>query len=230
MAFQDRNMLLTQTGTAAGSSNDCRQVGHEECESSHVSIHFTWKLWWHFGRTRTSSPSPNSPRQIGQSVTGMLTSAAPYTAMGILWSALFLRPVEASLAAVSSGVSKGNLRPYLRAQRTIELIPNAQTKAQRRAARMITILVSKSARLENEPRVRFWVAFWVKGAGVLVPSKTQRGRWVELRCDISDQANPSHAACSLEIKSRIRASLNLNITNWLFSQLSTETSAGNPIS
>ncbi|KAI5670383.1 hypothetical protein M9H77_10747 [Catharanthus roseus] len=53
---------------------------------------------------------------------------------------LFLSPVTANLAPVSSGA---NLRVHLKAHLTIEFNPRAQINAQSRAARIITILVSK---------------------------------------------------------------------------------------
>lgn len=130
-------------------------------------------------------------------------------AIGILRSALFLRPVEASLDAVSSDVSKGNLRPDLRAHRTIELSPRAQSSAQRRAARMIAMLVSKSAWSWDDPRVRFWVAFWVIGTEGSIPNKERRRWWVKHGCS-AIPLNLSQAASMLEIESRIRAFLNLN--------------------
>jgi len=130
------------------SSNDCRQVGHDECDANHGSMHLRWKPWLHFGSTLTFSPSSNSPRQMGQSVAGIFrTDGDPYTATGIRRNALFLRPVAARRVAASSGVSKANLRLHLRAQRTIEFSPSAPINAQSKAARIITMLVSKFASL-----------------------------------------------------------------------------------
>lgn len=134
------------------SSNDWRQVGHDERDTNHLSMHLTWNPWLHLGSTLTFSPSANSPRQIGHSVAG-IPSPDRYTATGIWRNALFFRPVVANLTAVSSGVSKANLRLHLRAQRTIEFSPSAQIKAQSKAARIITMLVSKFASLAYDPRV-----------------------------------------------------------------------------
>lgn len=128
------------------SSKEWRQVGHDECDMSHVSMHLTWKPWLHLGRTRTFSPSMNSPRQMGQSVAGMLASA-PYTTTGIWRRVRFFRPVAARRAASSCGFSKANRLPHRSAHRMIEFSPSAQMSAQSRAARMITMLVSKLASL-----------------------------------------------------------------------------------
>lgn len=46
----------------------CLQVGHEEWERSHLSIHPMWKPWLQLGNTLISSPSTNSPKQIAQPV------------------------------------------------------------------------------------------------------------------------------------------------------------------
>lgn len=136
------------------SSNDCLQVGHDECDSSHVSIHLTWKPWLHLGNTLTFSPSMNSPRQIGQSVAFILIPEL-YMATGIWRNALLFSPVAARRAAVSTGVSKANLLPQRKAQRTMEFSPRAHISAQSNAARMITMLVSKLASLVKELRVLF---------------------------------------------------------------------------
>lgn len=56
----------------------CLQVGHEECEFSHLSMHRTWKPWWHVGSTLTFSPVAKSERQMTHSVSrlGIFRSAA----------------------------------------------------------------------------------------------------------------------------------------------------------
>lgn len=76
---------------------------------------------------------------------------------------LFFSPVTAKRAAVSSGVSKENLLLHLKAQRTIEFSPRANISAQSRAARMMTMLVSKLASLVYVPRVLLPLA----GSGVV---------------------------------------------------------------
>lgn len=60
------------------SMRQCLQVGQEECELSHLSMHRTWKPWWHLGRTLTRSPGAKSDRQMAHSVSnpGNLRSAA----------------------------------------------------------------------------------------------------------------------------------------------------------
>ena len=89
----------------------------------------------------------NSPRQIAQSVAIKCIPATPYIITGIRRNALFLRPVAAICAAVWSRVSKVNLLPQRMAHRTIEFSPRAQINAQSKAAKMITMLVSKLASL-----------------------------------------------------------------------------------
>ncbi|KAG5575240.1 hypothetical protein H5410_055374 [Solanum commersonii] len=45
----------------------CLQVGQEECELSHLSIHRTWNPWLHLGKTLTLSPATNSDKQMTHS-------------------------------------------------------------------------------------------------------------------------------------------------------------------
>ncbi|KAI6699790.1 hypothetical protein NL676_014114 [Syzygium grande] len=53
---------------------NCLQVGHEDCELSHLSMHWTQHPWWHFGRIWIRSLVANSERQIMHSTTNQATS------------------------------------------------------------------------------------------------------------------------------------------------------------
>ncbi|KAK3405013.1 hypothetical protein EUGRSUZ_K01285 [Eucalyptus grandis] len=159
-------------------------------------MHLTWNPWLHLGSTRTFSPSTNSPRQIGHSVAGIFAAAAdPYTATGIWRRSRLLSPVVASLAAACSGVSAPNLRLQRSAQRTMELSPRAQISAHSRAARMITMLVSKLVSLMYES-VAAAVPFSPDASGGGPPrsaSRNLRFRWSRFMA-----GNPGKPRASLQ--------------------------------
>lgn len=76
---RDRSLSISGSGlesetddvVCCSSSSEWRQFGHDEWDKSQVSIHLTWKPWLHLGKTRTFSPSSNSPKHIGHSVAGI---------------------------------------------------------------------------------------------------------------------------------------------------------------
>lgn len=139
------------SGGGCSRRSDCLQVGQEERESNQVSMHLTWKPWLHFGKTLTFSPSTKSPRQIKHSVAFMLMIPDPYNPSGICFNALFLRPVVAAkrpefafaFEASATWSSEVNLLVMRSTQRKAELRLRAQIKAQSKAAKMMTMLVSK---------------------------------------------------------------------------------------
>lgn len=168
-----RASVSVASGHEGGSNSDWRHVGQEECEANQMSMHLTWKPWWHLGRTLIFSPSSNSPRHIGQSVAGK-TTPVPYSATGICRSMLFFSPVAARRAAVSSGDSKVNLRLHLKAHLTIEFSPRAHINAQSRAARMMTILVSNFVSLVYPLCVLLSL---LGGESSWAPRRKRCGRW-----------------------------------------------------
>jgi len=141
----------TAIGEGCSRSSDCLQVGQEERESNQVSMHLTWKPWLHLGKTLTFSPSSKSPRQIKHSVAFMSMIPDPYSPTGICFNACFLRPVAAAkrpefafaFEAFETWSSEVNLRVMRSTHRKAELRLRAQIKAQSKAAKMITMLVSK---------------------------------------------------------------------------------------
>eukprot|EP01018_Ginkgo_biloba_P028858 Gb_14776 [translate_table: standard] len=89
------------------SRRQCLQVGHEECERSHVSMHWIWKRWLHLGSTLIFSPSANSVKQMGQSVLatwGGSCECLAYIIVGRALIAILFKPVlsTATGAATSS--------------------------------------------------------------------------------------------------------------------------------
>ena len=124
--------------TVGFSRSEWRQLGHEECDRSHMLMHLTWNPWLH------------SSRHMGHFVVGIvLSSAAPYTATEMRLSSRRFSPVPASRAASCSAVSLPKGRPHRSAHRAMEFRPSAHIKAHSSAARMITMLVSKFASLMN---------------------------------------------------------------------------------
>ncbi|KAL0557011.1 hypothetical protein IC582_005529 [Cucumis melo] len=112
-----------------------------------------------------------SPRQIGQSVSRISRPVSePYTATGIWRNALFFSPEAVRREAVPPPVSKANRRLHRRAHRTIEFNPRAQISAQSKAARIITMFVSKLASLLYE----FRVLLPLDGAAVVSASRRRR--------------------------------------------------------
>lgn len=122
----------------------CLQVGQEECDRNQVSMHFTWKPWLHLGKTLTFSPSTNSPKQIKHSVAFVLSSEL-YESTGIRFKSRFLIPFATFAFGLEwVGSSLGvDLLVQRKTHRKTELRPRAQIKAHRRAARIITMFVSK---------------------------------------------------------------------------------------
>lgn len=121
-----------------------------------MSMHFTWKPWRHFGSTLMSSPSRNSPRQIGQSVARIWIPES-YAAIGIRHSFFFSSGANPlNLPAVCSGDSEANrlLLLYLKAHLTIKF----SARAESRTTRMITMLVSKFPPLWLP---LFYVLLWI---------------------------------------------------------------------
>lgn len=171
----------TALGGGFGSRRDWRQVGQEECEMSHVSMHPTWNPWWHWGRTRTFSPSSNSPRQIGHSVAAVaagMPRPAWYTDTGMRRRALFFSPVAAIRPVAWLPVSRLSLRLHRRAQRTIEFSPRAKINAQRRTASMITMFLSKVASFP--PYGSRGLFPWDSNGGLCSTSSNSRhGRWAK---------------------------------------------------
>lgn len=135
--------------------SECRQLGQEEWETSHVSIQDMWKLWLHGGRTRTFSPSANSPRQMAHSVVAISTPLDPYAATGNLFSSRFFNP---GLSAATVDAAEDSPKPHRIAHRSIELSPSASIKAQSRAESMITMFASKfmSLRYPSPPPPPTW--------------------------------------------------------------------------
>lgn len=134
----------------------CLQVGQEECDRNQVSMHFTWKPWLHLGKTLTFSPSTKSPRQIKHSVAFVLSSEL-YESTGIRFKSRFLIPF-ATFAFVLESVASSlgvDLLVQRKTHRKNELRPRTQIKAHRRAARMITMFVSKVAIFLSSPLERF---------------------------------------------------------------------------
>lgn len=138
-------------GDGCSRSSDCLQVGQEERESNQVSMHLTWKPWLHLGKTLTFSPSTKSPRQIKHSVAFMSMIPDPYNPTGSCFNACFLSPVAAAkrpefafaFEAFVTSSSEVIPRVMRSTHRKAELRLRAQIKAQSKAAKIITILVSK---------------------------------------------------------------------------------------
>lgn len=118
----------------------CRQDGHDEWDTSHVSMHETWKAWPHCGKTLSSFPSMNSPKHMAQSATdsfGFLAPSESYVNLGRDWSTFFFRPLFARAWARAGDRVWVELRRS-QAHRATAMSPTTHMSAQRRAASMTT--------------------------------------------------------------------------------------------
>uniref|UniRef100_J3LIR9 Uncharacterized protein n=1 Tax=Oryza brachyantha TaxID=4533 RepID=J3LIR9_ORYBR len=101
----------------------------------------TWKPWPQCGSTRSSSPAPNSARQMAHSAVCCCLPAAKDT-VGIASMAFFFRPLGAGMEAGGAALllgRRGRGRGRRQAQRATRARPATQMRAQRREARMTTM-------------------------------------------------------------------------------------------
>jgi hypothetical protein len=117
-----------------------RQEGQEDLETSHLSIHSTWKEWPQRGSTLISSPSAKSVRQIAHSVESPSSAAAPEVDsaavkvdLGRDWRAFFFKPL------FGDGESPPAVNRRSQAHRTTAARPATQIRAQRRADKITTM-------------------------------------------------------------------------------------------
>ncbi|KAF8404417.1 hypothetical protein HHK36_009302 [Tetracentron sinense] len=116
------------------------QVGHDECDISHLSMHRTWNPWLHLGKILIRLPGQNSERHMTHSVSKPGNSnPAEYVSVGKVLRAFFLIPVLASRVAELLEDSEEAARlEHLNAHLMTEFIPNAQIRAQKRTEMIIT--------------------------------------------------------------------------------------------
>ncbi|KAH0711750.1 hypothetical protein KY289_007709 [Solanum tuberosum] len=127
----------------------CLQVGQEECELSHLSIHRTWNPWLHLGKTLTFSPATNSDKQMthSESSPGCFNSVV-YVIIGNILRAFFLIPLFASFIVAERFVDiedesdSDTKLVHLSAHLMIEFKPSEQIKAHNSTDSTITTCAS----------------------------------------------------------------------------------------
>ncbi|KAD4586325.1 hypothetical protein R6Q59_035345 [Mikania micrantha] len=161
------------------SMSECRQVGHEECDLNHLSTHWTWKPWLHFGSIFTFSSEMNSLKQIVHSLPSPGSfNPSQYLTIGKVFNTFFLIPVFANLASVCSWLVMESVRSQLE-HRSTHLMIEFSAKEQRRAHKstertMITfaskLLLTVYGLVEGEtaapcctPVLTILVVFWFMG-------------------------------------------------------------------